>query len=242
MSSRFRRSASQFHNTLPINIMPIEKSPPLVRAVFNNVTLSIAPPDAENFNLPEFVHDLGSGMPKDTQYTLLVPLHLDWKMDGTRVTLRDYPLPLLNIPRGEGAWSCETHLVVAEGVGQDESTAWVECMIQAPASHTSLENPLKILVPKTIMPVKSYADPQINISVDDVTDIGWGVSYTPAIQDVMRLLDTLSPPPRDKSPAVGFWDKLRLAMHWRLSTNIANRVHLHVKGKLRSLSLCYILY
>ena len=67
---------------------------------------------------------------------------------------------------------------------------------------------LAVHIPKTIMPVKSYARPTICVMTDGITDFSWGVSYGPATQDLMRVIDTLSHAPRDSSPAIGFWDKV----------------------------------
>ncbi|OBZ70457.1 hypothetical protein A0H81_09961 [Grifola frondosa] len=46
----------------------------------------------------------------------------------------------------------------------------------------------------------------------------------------MRIIDTLSHAPRDSSPPIGFWDKLRLVFHWRVKVFFKHEVHLHMKG------------
>ena len=85
---------------------------------------------------------------------------------------------------------------------------------EQPDNYTWLEEihgakPMWIAVPKTMMPVKSYANPMIHIAARDVTSFAWGVSYGAATQDLTRVLETLSTAPRDSSPHLGFWDKVR---------------------------------
>lgn len=170
------------------------------------------------------------GLPRDTQFTLLVPLQLQWSMDSFRSTLRDYPIPLLEVPYGPSAWTCSSTLIVAEEIGPDTSIDWFECRVKSPFGATD-PAPIAFLIPKTIMPVKSYANPDIKVNGAGVTDFAWAVSYTPAIQDVMRVFDTFSAAPRDKSPPLGFWDKLRLIMHWKVRICIEGETRLHIKGE-----------
>ena len=63
-------------------------------------------------------------------------------------------------------------------------------------------------VPRTIMPVKTYAAPIVDVTTTGATIFSWVVSYGPAIQDIMHVVDTLSSSPRDSSPVIGFWDKV----------------------------------
>ena len=87
---------------------------------------------------------------------------------------------------------------------------WVDCAIVRPHSGLHGASPLYLAVPKTLMPVKTYAHPNIHVNTDGITDFAWGVSYGPVTQDIMRVVDTLSHAPRDSSPAIGFWDKVRM--------------------------------
>jgi hypothetical protein len=59
----------------------------------------------------------------------------------------------------------------------------------------------------------------------------WGVSFLPIVQEVMRVIDGLSTLPVDPSPGLGFWDKLRLIMHWRTNIQFSGEVHVHLKGE-----------
>lgn len=82
------------------------------------------------------------------------------------------------------------------------------------------------------MTVKTYATPTITIRSPLGTRIGWGNSIQPAIQDVTKVLDTLSKASPDPSERIGFWDKLRLQFHWRVKVLFEGEgpVHFHLKG------------
>lgn len=191
-----------------VNASPVDNSPPLLRAMITNLSLTATPPSFSLDRLPEFLGEQGS-LPRETQFTLLIPMHINFTLSSLRISLRDYPLPLAEIcalPDATVAvWEFDTDLVVAEELGTDLSVDWVDCPIVGTQDGSA---PLSISVPKTIMPVKTYANPEINVTTPAPTIFSWGVSYGAATQDMMRVLDTLSSAPRDPSPGVGFWDKV----------------------------------
>jgi hypothetical protein len=120
---------------------------------------------------------------------------------------------LLFVPpnvNGEPAWSFDSNVVVAEEMGTEGSVDWVRCPIVQPNESARGAAPLFIDVPKTIMPVKTYANANVSVVTPGITSIAWGVSYGGATQDLMRVLDSLTTSPRDSSPPLGFWDKVRL--------------------------------
>ena len=186
--------------------------PPLLKANLNDLCLTITPPSFSLDRLPDVLFDYGGGLPRDTEFSLLVPLHIHFTLSSANITLRDYPIPLLAISPPESgstvSWTFETDLIVAEEMGTEQSVDWVTCHILEPAETRHGEAPFSILVPKTIMPVKTYARPTIHIRSAEPTTLSWAVSYTPALQDVMKVLDSLTSPPRDPSPTLGFWDKV----------------------------------
>jgi hypothetical protein len=139
-------------------------------------------------------------------------MHVKLNLSSLRVTLRDYPLPLINIPphadKNTAAAEFETDLVIAEEMGTDMSVDWIDCPVVEPCHGIYGVAPLSISVPKTIMPVKTYASPVVRFLTNDVTIFSWGVSYGPATQDLMRVAESLSCSSRDSSPSIGFWDKV----------------------------------
>jgi len=202
--------SSRSPDLTPIPSLP--QAPPLLRATFHDLSLTISPPSFSIDHLPDVMHDFGGGLPRDTKFSLLIPLHIHFTLSSLQVSLRDYPLPLFNVPpRGKSrqvSWTFSTDLIVGEEMGSQLSVNWIDCPIIRPRQALHGEAPFSIAVPKTIMPVKTYAAPTIEITTAGPTILSWAVSYGPAIQDMMRVVETLSSSPRDSSPALGFWDKV----------------------------------
>ncbi|KAF4601061.1 hypothetical protein EYR38_005710 [Pleurotus pulmonarius] len=217
-----------------VEVPPHTLDPPLFRLLLNDLSLDIAPPKFPVASLPDFLHDNGAGLPRDTLFYLLVPMHLLLRLTTLRIWLRDYPLPLVDIcnlaSEKEPAFTFESDLVIAEETGSSASVEWVDCPVIERNQGIEGAAPLSVSVPKTLMPVKTYANPDIHVSTANVATFSWAVSYGPVLQDVTRIIDTISSPPRDSSPALGFWDKLRLIFHWKIRTTFKGGVHLYMKG------------
>ncbi len=197
-----------------VTLNPIPPVPPLVRLTFNQLSLSITPPSFPYAAIPDFLHEAGQGLPRDTAFSLLVPMHIHFTVASLRLTFREYPLPLLHIPPDSKSLHAglefDSDVVIAEEMGTDKSVEWVPCQIVKADSGMHGASRLSVRIPKTLMPVKSYARPTIRVMTDGITDFSWGVSYGFATQELMRVIDTLSHAPRDSSPAIGFWDKVIL--------------------------------
>jgi len=211
---------------LPIELLPVSKSAPLARGTFHDLSFVVSKPlfggtvEGDDEGLKDFLHDVGKGLPRDTVFSLLVPVHFSWTMSEARFQLRDYPLPLLHVPRSgrpeQPSWTCESDLVVGEEVGGLESVRRVPCAIIPQHVFEGQGAPFAIVVPRSAMPTKTYASPVIKIRSADPLRFGWGNSMQPAIQDVARVFDTLTKASPDPSERIGFWDKIRLQLHWRI--------------------------
>lgn len=227
-----RQSASRVPSWTTIDVRPVAKRTPLLRVHLRETEILLTPPRFDyGQGLQAFMADLGSGLPSSTTFELLVPTHICWVAKELRISLRDYPLPVFNVPahrdRSHHAWVFDTDLVIAEELGPPSSITLNPCTI------THAENGVpeyELLVPKAIMPMKTYAEPTIEVNSSNATDFSWGVSLMPAVADVTRAMDRVTNPTKDRSPVIGFWDKLRLAVHWRLKASFANDVHIHLKG------------
>ncbi|KAJ7498810.1 golgi-body localization protein domain-containing protein [Mycena latifolia] len=217
-----------------IEVSPSPAGPPLLRILLTNITLNIGPPSFPVANLPKFLYEQGKGLPINTEFSLLVPLHLNFGLSSLRVSLRDYPLPLVYIPAQTDktlfVLDFDSDVVVAEEMGTTLSVDWVDCPVVSSDYGLPGAAPFSLSVPKTIMPVKSYANPAIDVTATGATTFSWGVSYGPATQDVMRVVETLSTAPRDSSPGMGFWDKMRLIFHWTIKADFAGEVRFQMKG------------
>ena len=195
-----------------ISVAPIPEGPPLFRLVIDGVNLHIGGPSFPMEKLPDFLFDIGSGQPRDSEYTLLVPLNIDVAVTSVTATLRDYPLPLFAVKGQPGteatALTFRTDLVIAEQMGPVQSVEWWDCVIVQEDFGVRGASKFNFSIPKTIMPVKTFASPEVEATTRETTEICWGICYGYTIQDVMRILETLSSAPRDPSPSVGFWDKV----------------------------------
>lgn len=223
------------------NILQVPQRPGLMALLISDLRILLDKPSFPITELPEYLHRIGKGMPYDMKYTLLIPTHIQIDMGEARVTLRDYPLPLLHVPAikiGQSprlpAWSLKTDFVIAEEFRGPESTRHVKVAIVPPVDHSPgrAKRGFFIDVRRTVAPVKCYSDISIDINTSLPTRITWGASYQPAIQDMMMVLESFTKPQVDPSDRAGFWDKIRLSFHSRvgIAWKGDGDVHLMLKG------------
>lgn len=191
--------------------------PPLFRVYISSLKLSVSLPTFPLEELPNFLYDQGGGLPIGTEFSLLVPLHIRFTLNTIRITARDFPIPLVHVQDSRDsilpACVFDSDVVIAEEMGSDASSDWMDCPVLPANQGIYGTGALTLHVPKTIMPVKSYACPAIEISTACPTVLSWGVSYMSTLQDVVRVIESLSPNPRDPSPPIGFWDKVSFKSH-----------------------------
>ncbi|KAG6004468.1 hypothetical protein E4U21_001040 [Claviceps maximensis] len=214
------------------HILKVPERPALLSAMISDLHFMVEKPSFSMEELPNFIHKVGKGMPIDMQYGLLVPMHLAIQMGEVRMSLRDYPLPLLHIPglkSGQSSRvpsvSLKANFVLAEEFRGYESTRKVRVNVVPPRSSDPMapnEGSFAIEVRRTIGPVKSFSEVFMDINTALPTRITWGPCYQPAVQDMMMVIESFTKPQVDPSERVGFWDKLRLNTH--------SRVHVAWKG------------
>ncbi|KIY67939.1 hypothetical protein CYLTODRAFT_375145 [Cylindrobasidium torrendii FP15055 ss-10] len=217
-----------------VKIAPNSKFRPLLRVLATNLVVSITPPSFPPESLSDFLNTHGE-LPEETEYSLLVPIHLNVKLSSGSIKLRDYSIPLFDVPPhpddfGAPTLEFDTDFVIAEELADERSVNWVDCTVLEAHDGVFGARSLTVTVPKTINPVKTYAAPEIHVTSPGVTSFAWAVSYGPAIQDVMRVIDSLTSTPKDPSPALGFWDKLRLVFHWSVRASFRGEVRYYMKG------------
>ncbi|KAF4120369.1 RNA pol II promoter Fmp27 protein domain [Geosmithia morbida] len=208
------------------NILEVPMRPALMCTMISDLRFSIDKPSFPMSELPDFLHKVGKGMPRSMKYGLLVPMSVAIEMGEARVSLRDYPLPLLHIPAlqpGQSSKmqsvSLKTDFVIAEEYRGVESTRRVQVEVvpaRRDAPPYSNAGRFAIEVRRTVGPVKSFSDVYIDINTALPTRITWGPCYQPAIQDMMMAIESFTKPRLDPSESVGFWDKLRLVFHSRI--------------------------
>lgn len=227
-------------------ILAMPERPGLMSALVSDLYVVIDKPSFPLQDYPSFLNRVGKGMPYDMEYTLLIPMNIQVDMGEARVTLRDYPLPILHVPAmrpGQSprlpSWSLKTDFVIAEEYRGNESSMVVHVPIVPPdkCSEPDHEKGLILDVRRTVSPVKTYSDVEIAINTSAPTSITWGTSYQPAIQDMMMIIEGFTKPQIDPSERVGFWDKIRLIVHSRVSVAWKGDgdVHLKLKGMLETL-------
>ncbi|KAJ1335484.1 Mitochondrial protein from FMP27 [Microdochium nivale] len=223
------------------SILDVPPRPALAGAIITDLHFMIDKPSFPSSKLADFLHDVGKGMPKDMKYSLLVPMHVNLTLSEARFSLRDYPLPLIHVPAlktGQStklsALSLSGDFVIAEEYRSDVAARSVKVQITPPGINANGEpcQGFAIDVRRTIGPVKSFSDIQVDINTANPTRITWGPSYQPAIQDMMMAIESFTKPQFDPSERVGFWDKIRLNLHSRVRIAWTGRgdVHFALKG------------
>lgn len=222
-------------------ILAIPQRPALMAVLVSDLNVTIDKPSFPLPDLPLFMNKMGKGMPLDMRYSLLVPMHLNVAMGEARMTLRDYPLPVLHVPSirpGQSprlpSLSLYTDFVIAEEFRDSESIRHVKVVVVPPELDEQCKphGGLEVDVRRTVSAVKTYSDIAMDVNTSLPTRITWGTSYQPAIQDMMQVIENFTKPPVDPSERVGFWDKIRLTFHSRvkISWKGDGDVHLVLKG------------
>ena len=223
------------------SILAMPERPGLMSTLVSDLHIVVDKPSFPINEYPQFLHRVGKGVPYNMEYSLLIPLNVQVDMGEARVTLRDYPLPLLHVPAirpGQSprlpSWSLKTDFVIAEEYRGSVSTKQVKVQVIPPGKFSRSESgrDFAIDVRRTVSPVKTYSDVVIAINTSAPTSITWGASYQPAIQDMMMVIEGFTKPQVDPSDRTGFWDKIRLSAHSRV--NVAWKgdgdVRLQLKG------------
>lgn len=233
-------------------LLAMNGRPGLMSALISDAYIILDKPSFPLNEYPQFLHRAGKGMPRDMEYTLLIPLSVQIDMGEARVSLRDYPLPVLHVPAkatGQSprlpSWSVRTDFVIAEEYRGDISTKQIKVEVVPPEKMTqpsSLNKGFAIDVRRTVSPVKTYSDLEIAINTSAPTSITWGTSYQPAIQDMMMVIEGFTKQQVDPSDRVGFWDKIRLSSHSRVNVRWKGDGDVHLKLKGLPISLSNIQY
>ena len=227
-----QRTASE----LPIYLRPHAQERPLMRGTLADLNLTIKPPSKSKEQLADFLADVGS-LPRDTAFSLLVPLHIVWSMSEFKVQVRDYPMPLLHVPptyqgrTDATAWHSEATIVIAEEFPGPESVRHIACeaIPKDPLLYTNAA--YLVDIPRSAMPTKVYGRPVININSAWPVRFGWGQSIQPTIQDIAKVVEGFSKPSVDPSDRIGFWDKIRLVAHGQIQIVLQPDCDFHINFK-----------
>ncbi|SCU89518.1 LAFA_0E18734g1_1 [Lachancea sp. 'fantastica'] len=222
-------------------IVAFVASPPLMNTIIEDINVTISQPSFGIDYLPDFIHGVGKGIPKDTEYSILFPMHLNAEFRETRCHLRDYPLPFVYLPdltprqREAGSdVSIRLHgdVIISEDmIRSDEELRTLFVPLVPSATLENDDKYYSLLVPRTLTAIKTYAKAELELNSDETTLVTWNGSYSPAIQQAMQCFDNFSKPPIDPSPKLGFWDKIREIFHARISVKWKNgQLNVALKG------------
>ena len=226
-------------DNLPIDVMPPERFAPLFRAKFEKLTVELKPLDLDKNGIIKHMEGLAGPFPTKTDFSLLVPLEIDMRARSVDLTLRDYPMPLFQIRPTDNqasdkqdahSFQASITLVAGEELADDDSYVLLACPVLPENLGGQNASGLTVQVAKTLMPVKTYTRMKMKVATGAPTDFTWGNSYQPAIEDLTKAFEKFTHPPRDPSPKMGFWDKFRLTLHWRIAVDFDGPCHLHLKG------------
>lgn len=214
-------------------VVPYNIYPPLLSVIMSDVVLNITTTQFNISDVPNFIHKMGQGVPIDTKYNLLVPMFIDLMVSELRMHLRDYPLPLLYIPKNKNSNSLllSGHLVISEAFGvQKENLRELSVNLLNLQSHNLNKNYYTLKIQKSLAPVKMFFDLSANFNSNVANRFVWGQSYQFGLQQVLLNLDQFSKPPVDPSLKLGIWDKIRVIMHGKFSIHSDSKLEIAFKG------------
>lgn len=208
------------------HICSYTKQAPLLSVILAGLNLDIASTKFSLEHIPDFIYNLGQQVPKHTRYSLMIPTFLDLGVEEVRMHLRDYPLPLLHLPRavdtnGNGrALLMQGHLLITESLVLDEKHLRKLKIQLSKTTDSSGFQPNRfdnLIIERSLSTVKLFTDLDVLFDSNSPSRFVWGQSYQFGIQQIMLNMDQFSKPPLDPSPKLGFWDKMRLLLHGKFS-------------------------
>lgn len=221
-------------------VLDFIKDPPLFSLILEGLDLDIGEPECGIQNLPDFLYDVGKGVPKDSKYSTLIPLHIDLKLDELKCHLRDYPLPFIYMPRLSAKQKSDSTAIRIHGdlvVGEfmiksRDEVREVYVPLVPGCGEFDEDNCYSIEVPKTLTSIKFYTRLDWELHSEYATQVSWSSSYQPCIEQLILNLDNFTKPPIDLSEKVGFWDKIRANLHARVffKFNESGRLDVVFKG------------
>ncbi|KAG2234621.1 hypothetical protein INT48_003429, partial [Thamnidium elegans] len=210
-----------------IEILPRPFYPALAHFSSQFTKISFKPADFALQETRQFIHTIGGGVPLNNNFSVIIPFHLSIKAGQTWIKVRDYPLPLLYVPpqtlteddassstrrsrnQSRVSWSLEGNYALGDELGGSCGSRIIDIPIIPGLG--SLGYTLSAV--RTTSPVKFYSVVDYHILTSSLSTICWSMSYSPAIQDIMRVLESLSAEQVDPSSRLGFWDKVRFMIH-----------------------------
>lgn len=212
------------------NVKDFTTHPFLTSLIMENIDVDIFRPSFGAKGVPDFIYNVGKKVPKDTEYSIMIPMHIDAKFSEIRWHLRDYPLPFIYVPPLDKTQSKETcalnihgDIVIAEDMIQSNEELRAIFVPLVPSIIVeNTDRYYSLLVPRTVTSIKFFSDLKLKVNSRGTTSVTFGGSYQPAIQHMMQCIDNISKPPLDPSKKIGFWDKVRYLFHGKVEITWPN--------------------
>lgn len=226
-------SKIRFNEELGIHytIFSREETSTVANLVIENMHLKFSAPSFQLDSYGDFLYEYGKGIPKDTMYTLLIIMGINFKTDLWELRLRDYPLPVLSFPNT----STKGDVIFCEQMPDDMAyhTVYVPFVKStSTGKYTEINSIYGSHIIRTMNSVKSFANCTTTTNSTEPVNITWGKSLQPGIESLMLWFDYLTKPRLDPSPKLGFWDKMRYLFHGKWLYQFAGNtgLHLNIKG------------
>lgn len=219
-------------NSSTMNFIDFNDAPPLVGLLFNDFILTITPPifTKDSNDVHQFLYRVGKGVPKDTNWDKIIPMHITIKTSEFRVHLRDFPLPLIYIPnyqsneRWSNSFILSSTFVISEPMPVSDrqyTYLWIP-MFDGIEYNDKNSKFYSWNAPKTVTTVKSFYEIDLDIRSDNSTMVTWSAGYQAVLRQLNISFDGFSKPTNDPSPKLGIWDKMRNIIHGYIKINWIN--------------------
>lgn len=227
------RVRKEFLDKYPV--MVAGDTTPLFSLSIKDLELNLEQPSFGLNNYPDFLYEVGGQTPKDSEYGILFPVHLDLFSSSVEVQLKDYPLPILAFGGGPsdkcGAIRITGDLVIAEQMYTfDEMRYNFVPFVSQYDDPQRTDNLYAFHVSRTMTNVKFISKLNTIVNSKRPAVICWASAIQPALTCMMNSFDVLSKPPIDLSPSIGFWDKIPLLFHTKWTFDCKNGIDLFIKA------------
>ncbi|KAJ3115920.1 hypothetical protein HDU96_010866 [Phlyctochytrium bullatum] len=163
----------------------IKKTLPRVKKPLFTLTIQDITAEATCPNLPaptieESLHAIDPNTPNDRIYDELIPRKVKICLEQMEIKIRDYPLPLVSIPRSDVlTWKTEGLLIFAEPSTSREAKRVVKLSLK-PLAIAGTDF---VTVTRSVNPIKIYTETETTISAS-VVRTNWGSSVEAPMGDV----------------------------------------------------------
>ena len=146
------------------------------------------------------IDDVAIQPPENVHWLTLWFRCTELKADSMAWKIRDYELPMFKF----------LNVNLSGRAGMGEIKGGPHNMRKALVKIAENE---EIVINRNMIQLKTYLD---MVLICDEMQISWSPTYDPAVSQIAYAIDMITPNNIDPSPALSWWDKVRLILHGRL--------------------------